>query len=103
MPENLEIVGLSELNVLEKAQVSILLAKYKGKIKRMIDDITSIKIHLKKYKKSGHTSKYSLHVKVFTPKKTFEVEKADWNITKSLRKSFEALVNEIEHYINSRK
>ena len=100
MPENLEIVGLSELNVFEKAQVSLLLSKYKIKIRRLLDDISNIKIHLKKYKKAGHTSKYSLHIKIFTPKKTFEVEKVDWNITKSLRKSFEALVNEIEHYIN---
>jgi len=104
MTETLEVVGLNDLNILEKAKINRLLSKYKGKIKRILPaNIDSIKIHIKKYKKSGSKSKYSLHIRILTPKKIFESEKSDWDLAKVLHISFKALENEIIHYVNSRK
>jgi hypothetical protein len=104
MVETLEVVGLSDLNILEKAKINLLLSKYKGKIKKILPaDIDSIKIHIKKYKKLGSKSKYSLHIRILTPKKIFESEKSDWDLSKVLHISFKALETEINHYNNSKK
>ena len=103
MAETLDVVGLDDLSLLEKAKISVLFSKYKVKIKRILYNIDSIKIHIKKYKKSGAKSKYSLHIRILTPKKIFEVEKSEWDLSKVLHISFKALENEIIHYINSRK
>jgi len=100
MAETLEVIGLNELSILEKAKINLLLSKYKGKIKRSLDNINSIKIHVKKYKKQGKKSKYSVHIRILTPKKIFESERAEWDLTKVLHMSFRALENEINHYIN---
>jgi|TARA_B100002003_G_scaffold250515_1_gene290190 hypothetical protein len=101
MAETLEVVGLHDLNILEKAKINLLLSKHKGKIKRILPgSIDFIKIHIKKYKKLGAKPKYSLHIRILTPKKIFEVEKSDWNLAKVLHISFKALENEINHYIN---
>jgi len=99
---NIQFVGLNKLDSLDKDSVDALTFKYINKIERRFD-IASFKVHVKKHEKSGHTSRFEVKIKAVINKKIFEVEKNDFDITKLMHKSFNALTNEIKHYINSKE
>ena len=102
--EEIDIIytGLSELDELDQSKVKDVVLKHLDKIKNLVKSIESVNIHIKQYNKEGHTSKYSIHTKLFTPGKVFEVEKSEWDLVKVFHQTFIALHNEIEHYVNSR-
>jgi hypothetical protein len=101
MGETIQFVGLSELEQLEQDKINSLVTKYLEKIRRLIYNISLIHIHIKQYKKKETNSKYVLVVKVSIPKKTFEAEKSDWDLPKATHLCFEALINEIQHYLGA--
>jgi hypothetical protein len=101
MGEITQFAGLSELGQIEQDAFNTLSTKYLEKIKRIIYNISSIHMHIKQYKKTDSAPKYSLHIKVSIPGKVFEVEKTDWDISKVIHLCFEALINEIQHYLGS--
>lgn len=102
MIENIQFIGLNKLEDFEKDKFQSLTSKYYEKIKRIPREITSLTIHIKQHKKTDHTSKYSLRIKLIAPQKVFEVEKIEWDLTKLLHKSFNALENELLHHYNSK-
>ena len=98
----IQFVGLKELGEFEKDKVNILCTSYYDKIKRLLHNVTSLKIHIKQYSKDGGRTKYAVNIKAMAPTKIFEVDKEEWDIAKVMHKSFKALHNEIEHHPNSK-
>lgn len=98
MVETIRFVGLNELEKTQQKKIKDEATKYYEKFERCLRDITSFTVHIKEYKKEGAKCKYSLHVRLNAPSKTFEAEKADWDLERTLHKTFKALDNEIKHY-----
>jgi ribosome-associated translation inhibitor RaiA len=101
MGETIQFIGLNELEESQKETINSLVTKHLEKIKRFIYNISSVHIHIKQHKKNDHASTYSLHVKISVPTKIFEAEKSDWDLTKAGHMCFEALENEIQHYLGA--
>jgi hypothetical protein len=102
MEEEIQFIGLNELDEFAQGKVNELCDSYLDKIKRLISDTSTYKIHIKKHSKDGGRINYSIHIKAITPKKIFEVDKDEWDIALVMHKVFKALYNEIEHYLNSK-
>lgn len=95
--EQIQYIGLQNLEVVEKEMVEKLTAEYYNKIHRALKNDVSLKIHLKEYKKEGARHKYSLQVKAVAPTKLFESEVSDWDLASVLHKAFQNIEKEIEH------
>jgi hypothetical protein len=100
MSGTIQFIGLSDLDESDQAKVNSLTSKYQEKLRKLLD-IAPLAIHIKTFKKSDHPSKYSMHIKLASQSRVFEVEKIDWDLTKVIHLSFEALINEINHYLGS--
>ena len=101
MAEIIQFIGLNELEGPEQDRVNALATEHYEKIKRLLNNATSLVIHIKPYNKSGHSSKYSIHVRALAPTKTFEADKTDWDLARAMHKVFKALEKEIEHEFHS--
>ena len=100
--EIIQFIGLNELDELAQSKVNELCTSYHDKIKRLIHNVTSFKIHIKQHSNDGGRINYSVNIKAIAPTKIFEVEKDEWDIALVMHKSFRALYNEIEHHLNSK-
>ncbi len=100
--EIIQFIGLNELEDIEKDMVNRITTQYYQKIKRALKNIISFVVHIKQHKKSGHVSKYSIHIRVKSPKRMFESAKdADFDLARALHKSFENIETEIKHHTHS--
>jgi hypothetical protein len=98
----IEFVGLPDLDEDEKRILNTLSTEYYQKIKRTLKNVTSLVVHVKKYKKQGKKHKYSLHVRAIAPTRAFESTKAaDWDFARTLHKAFKDLENQIKHKLHS--
>ena len=96
--EQIQFIGVNELNEEEQAVVNTLSTEYYDKIKRSLKNLTSMVVHIKLYKKEGSQKKYSIHVRVIAPTKMIESDKAaDWDLARTLHKAFKNIEREIEH------
>ncbi len=101
MEKSINFIGLKELGDDEQERVKDMTTKYYEKFIRTLKETTSFSVHVKEYKKEGGNTKYSIHVRINVPGKILEVEKADWDLARTLHKVFDAMENEIDHHINS--
>ena len=99
MTNIIQFKGLKDLEDPEQDKVKALSLEYYEKIRRLINNETSLKIDVRQYKKPGsHSTKYSIHIKALAPTKTkFEADKFDWDLARAMHKTFKALINEINH------
>jgi hypothetical protein len=102
MIDLIQFVGLNDLQESSQHIVKNLSEKYIFKIRNNIRKATSIKVHIKQKKKSDHLSFYTALIQVIVPHKVHEIEKEDRDLTILVRKSFQALTNEVNHYTQSR-
>jgi len=100
--EPIQIIGIKELDDMEIDAVNRLANRYFGKLQRAIKKIRSVAIHIKSYDKEGNQKKYSVHVRLIAPTKIFVSTKAsDWNLEKTLHKSFKDIERQIQHTFHS--
>jgi len=98
MVEKVQYVGIEDLTMRGFARVKELAFSYHGKIERALNNKTTLIVHVKRYKKAGTRSKYSVHVKAITASRIFNSTKAhDWDLARTLHKAFKDLENQIEH------
>lgn len=96
--EVLQFVGLKDLSIEEQTSVNEIATKEFEKVKQKLNNIISLIVHLKSYKKEGGKNKYSLHIRVLAPTQIIESCKShDWDLVRALRKSFEDIHRQIEH------
>ena len=95
--EQIEIIGIKELDDKEIKTVNRLAREYYGKIQRAIKNITSLVIDVKSYEKTGNRKKYSVSLKVVAPTRTFDSKAAEWKLAKALHIVFNKVERMIEH------
>ncbi len=98
----IEFVGLSDLDETEKEILNTLSTEYYQKLKRTLKNVTSLVVHIKKYKKQGTKHKFSINVRAIAPTRAFESTKAaDWDLARTLHKAFKDLENQIKHKLHT--
>ncbi len=96
--EVIQFIGVNELLEEEQETVKKLSAEYYDKIKRALNNITSLAIHVKTHGKDGQRKKYSIHVRALAPTQVFESNSdSDWDLARTLHKSFNNIEREIQH------
>ena len=96
--EPIQIIGIKDLDEMEVELVNRISNKYYNKIKREINSLITLVVHIKSYKKQGVRKKYAIHVKVIAPTRMFVSTKSvDWNLETSLHDSFDDLKKAIQH------
>ena len=82
---DIQFVGVSDLDAMEQDTVQVLSREYYDKIKRQLQNIVNISVHVKRYELEGKRNKYSIHVKVAAPTQIFAADKAhSWSATAGL-------------------
>ena len=100
--EVIQFVGITSLPATDQAILNDLSTEYYEKIRRQIKSLTSLIVHLKEYSKEGTRSKYSLHIRAICPSHIFTSTKAaDWDLARAAHKSFQNLMNQIQHTLHS--
>ena len=92
----IETKGFDVLENLEKTDFERLVSDYSKKIQRRLKNIEALSFHLKEYNKEGNRKKFSIHVRVTGPFKTFEASSDDWDFNRTVHQVFQKLENEIE-------
>ena len=102
MEPTIQIIGIKDLDEMEIESVNRISNKYYSKIQRDINNIKTLVVHIKAYKKQGTRRKYAIHIKIIAPTRMFVSTKAmDWNLETSLHKSFESLEKTIQHGLHT--
>jgi len=97
--EIIQYVGLDQLDEKEKAILNKLSSEYHGRIKRILNNNTSLVVHIKKFKKEGKANKehkFNITVKTVAPTRPFRAAENDWNLNTAIRAAFEKLEKELE-------
>lgn len=96
--DTIQYIGVSDLTEQEKAIVNTIVTDEFSKIKRKLNNITDITVHVKTYTKEGSKKKYSMHLKVAAPTHVFDSSNQDdWDLATALHKAFESVRNQITH------
>lgn len=104
IPENeiIQFIGLKELEPMEQETVQRLATENYEKVKRALNNTTSLKIHIKTYKKQGEQKKFSIHILAAFPGRTIESTKAhDFELPRALHKAFNDIKEQIKHKFHS--
>lgn len=103
--EVIQFIGVKELSPEEQTIVNTLSTEYYQKIKRSLKNLTSLVVHIKSYEKSGKEEKkkkYSVHIRAIAPTHMIESKRAaDWDLARTLHKSFKNVEHEIEHRLKT--
>jgi hypothetical protein len=92
--------GVEDLNLEEQDVFDRLVGEYSKKVERMSSEISSLEIYIKDYKKDGksnRTRKYAVHLRVISPHPVIKTDADDFIFATALHKSFDKLLNELEH------
>jgi len=92
----LDFVGLDSLDEGEIRKLTSSSERFYSKAVRMSNDPRVI-VHVKKMKTGGKRCKYSVHGRVEAPTLIASANFSDWDLTRTLNKTFEKIENEIEH------
>lgn len=96
--ENIEILTPEEKEIAEK-----ILGEYHKKLKRLIKDSPTLKVHIKEYKTEGKGKKFSLNTELSFSGKKMKSESVDWDLTRALHKAMIKLQTELEHKLHVSK
>ncbi len=100
--EIIQFIGVNQLEPEEQQTVNDLATEYYGKLKRTIKNLSSLVVHVKTYAKEGKRKKFSIHTRLISSTHIFESTKtADWDLARTLHKSFKDLENEIKNRLHT--
>ena len=101
---NAQFVGISELSELDQATIKELVEKGQKKIEQQLQHVVRLKVHLKQHNLAGTRKKYSVHLKVTAPTKTFVSTKAiDWELKTAFQKAISGVEKQITHTLSESK
>ncbi|MDA1197214.1 MAG: hypothetical protein O2779_04590 [Nanoarchaeota archaeon] len=92
-----QILGTDVLTENGKETVQQAVADYLVKYGRILDEISSVVVHVKMYNRGGLKKEYEIKVRLDSLSGFFESQKTEWNLAKSLKLVFEAVLHEINH------
>ncbi|MFH1063876.1 MAG: hypothetical protein V1729_02230 [Candidatus Woesearchaeota archaeon] len=95
--ENVKFIGLSDLDDVDKNMVQTVVDEYYGKIKRELNNETSLVIHIKTSTKGGHRQRYDVSARAVAPTRIFESSDEGWDLAASLHTVCKKIITEINH------
>ncbi|MBI2670799.1 hypothetical protein HYX18_02385 [Candidatus Woesearchaeota archaeon] len=104
--EKIRFIGLNEFDSAERSIINELTDKHIKKISRAIGDyelVIKVKKHSTANKKIDESVKYSIHAKMEFPNILIMASYADWDLRRTMHKTFEKLHNEIKHKFKTNK
>ena len=96
----LPVKNVSLLDDEEKKIMDRLLLEYSKRIQRLIKNDIIIEAIIKFYNTEGTRKKYSFHVMVHGIH-YFEADYSDWDLARTIHKTLNKLLNELEHRFHS--
>ncbi len=94
----LQFVGMKDLEPMEQELVQRISTENFEKIKRMMKNITKVKVQIKTHKRDGKRKKYSIHLQARAPGGPLDVDRAqDFDLARAIHKGFSDLKGRIEH------
>lgn len=94
----LQFVGMKDLEPMEQELVQRISTENFEKIKRMMKNITKVKVQIKTHKRDGKRKKYSIHLQARAPGGPLDVDRAqDFDLARAIHKGFQDLKQRIEH------
>ncbi len=93
----IQISGVELLNENEKDKINKILVDNHRKIQNHFKDPIFIEFHLKEYNREGKVKKFSIHVRIHGAAGFFEADYADWDLARTIHKTMNKLLNELEH------
>ncbi len=100
--EVIQFAGLDQLNDSEKEVVNRLCSEYHEKVRRSLNNLTSLVVHFKCYEKEGKRKKFSLHLRCIAPGRVYESDKKahGWVLEQVLHGAFDALLRQISRSLD---
>ncbi|MBW3019510.1 hypothetical protein KY329_04990 [Candidatus Woesearchaeota archaeon] len=99
---DIQFTGVSDLDAAEQDTVQVLSREYYDKIKRQLQNVVNISVHVKRYKLEGERNKYSVHVKVAAPMQIFAADHAHfWELPAAIHAAFQDIQNQITHRLHT--
>ena len=92
-----QLLGTDVLTEQGRETVEQALSDYLVKYDRVLDEITSVVVHVKMYNKGGLKKEYEIKLRLDSPSGFFESHKTEWNLGKALKLVFDAVLHEIQH------
>lgn len=100
--EVIQFVGVSDLEPAEQAIVNKLASEYYEKFKRGVQNMASLKVHVKTYENEGKKKKYSINTMLVAPGTNYSSDKAaDWDLARALHMSFNDIEKQIVHNLHN--
>jgi len=100
--EVIQFIGVSDLKVEEQQAVQSLAEEYYDKIKRQLNNVTNLSVHVKCYEKDGARKKFSINVKASAPTMMFASDRADdWELPRALHEAFRSIQSQIKHKLHT--
>ena len=94
--DHITILRFDELSSVEQGITRQLAARLYSRVEHYAQDPLLI-VEVKKQEKDGKVVKYAVHSRVRAPTIIASVRQADWDLARALHKTFENLLNELEH------
>ena len=98
----LSFIGVNSLDETELNKLTTYSERFYNKTCKVLNDPLVI-MHIKKMKNSGKRYKYSVHSRIEAPSLLASAEYSDWDLTRTLNKTFEKIENELEHKLKPEK
>jgi hypothetical protein len=95
--ENIQIIGMENLDDSEKKILSKLTKEYYPKIARRLKNKIVLVLHIKLVSKGGKRRRFNVTLRVVAPTHTFESSIEEWDLSTVIHIAFEELESEIEH------
>jgi hypothetical protein len=105
--ESIQFVGLHDLLPEEQEEANRLATQAYLKIKRDLQESTSLIVHIKRYKKTAgedeKRQKYSVHVKVIAATRMPLVSSMahDWELPRAIHKAFDDIKAQLIHHFHT--
>lgn len=104
--EQIQYIGIDDLDAKERAILDKLSAEYYDTIQRSLKNEVSITIHVKKHKQEEDNPekqhRFEITIKVAAPTAIFEEKHAeDWDFARTLHKAFKNIERQIQHRLHT--
>jgi len=98
--ENIQLIGIKELSPEEQDVVQSLTTEYFAKIKREINNVTDLAVHVKTA--GDKRKRYTLMVRAIFPGFVIESKDSDdYELPKAVHRSFEEILSQIHHRLRT--
>lgn len=111
MQDIIKYKGLKQLTPQEQETLKTIITKKYPEIKRMIKNITDLKVNIKVHDKEGKRKRYQIFMQAIAPtiifeskrKETYLKKLSDWDLARATHKAVNKLKKEIEHIMKTEK